>query len=469
MAKILISWIALNADFIKGTGKVDPNGTNSTVHECCYDYDYHLLLSDKTPNNDLPHEVLLNHLLRTYEHDIRVKHLNIQDVIDVREIKVKVEELLYEYKNDEIEIFISPGTPSMQVAWYLAHLGLKLKTKLFQIRQGKHTKSKQPEKVYVDFKKSSLTFSIMLTESVYNDSNDDNTIITKSFKPIYDIAERVAGTNNTSVLILGETGTGKEKLARYIHKNSHRANKTFIAINCASLGDQLLESRLFGYMKGAYTGAEKTTNGYFQRANGGTIFLDEIGDITPYMQQTLLRVLEEKKVYKIGSTEEEAIDVRIISATNKDLIKLCDKNEFRRDLFYRLSIVDLELPSLKEIGIKEKEEIFNFLLKKHQNTYNRKIPIISKEIKNIILSHMYTGNIREMQNLVCRLYSISENEVKEKDLPKVFANMQSNSMKLQDVVKNHIKNTYLVCNENASLTARMLDISLNTVKKNLAD
>jgi len=371
--------------------------------------------------------------------------LNIQNVTNVREIKVKVDELLLEHKKDEIEIFISPGTPSMQVAWYLAHLGLKLKTKLFQISEGRHTKSKLPEKVYVELKKSSLTSSIMLTESINKNSDDDEIIITKSLKPIYDIAEKVAGTNDTPVLILGETGTGKEKLARYIHDNSHRANKPFIAINCASLGNQLLESRLFGYMKGAYTGAETTTNGYFQHANGGTIFLDEIGDVTPYMQQTLLRVLEEKKVCKIGSTEEEAIDVRIISATNKDLFKLCDENKYRIDLFYRLSVVDIELPSLKETGMKEKEEIFNFLLKKHQKTYGRQIPVISKQIKNIILSHSFTGNIREMQNLVCRLYSISENEVKEKDLPKVFVNNQSNSLKLEDVVKNHIRNTYLIC------------------------
>ncbi len=468
MAKILISWMAKNNDFIKGKGEINPEGPNSLVHKHLYKYDYHILLSSKTASNDLAYEVLVNYLLKTYKHDIREEYMNIHDVIDVREIKVKIEKLLLNYRKDEIDIFISPGTPSMQVAWYLAHIGLGLKTKLFQTRPSEFTKNNKFEKLFLDIEKSSITSSFVLKEIISNDHDDKNILITNSLKPIYEIAEKVAGTNDTPVLILGETGTGKEKLARFIHEKSHRGKNPFIAINCAALGDQLLESRLFGYVKGAFTGAIKDTNGFFQNANAGTIFLDEIGDITPYMQQTLLRVLQEKKVAKIGSTKEENIDVRVIAATNKDLMELCNKNEFRRDLFYRLSVVDMKLPSLKEMGKKEKEEIFNFLLKKNKNNFNKAVPVFSRQIKDIILSHSFPGNIREMENLICRIYSICDNEVSEKLLPKSLSEHDNkHPLKLKDVIKKHINDMYLMCDKNASKTARVLGISLNTVKKNL--
>lgn len=468
MAKILISWVAKNMDFIKGEGKPDPSGPNSLVHKHLYEYDYHILLSDKTATNDLSYEVLVNYLLNTYKHDIREVYLNIKDVIDVKEIKAKIEKLLLEHRKDEIDIFISPGTPSMQVAWYLAHMGLGLNTRLFQTRPIKYSNNNTYEKLYVDIEKSSITSSFIIKESMLNDSKDKTVLVTDSLKPIYRVAEKVAATSDVPVLILGETGTGKEKLARFVHEKSHRAKEKFIAINCAALGDQLLESRLFGYVKGAFTGAVKETNGYFQNADGGTIFLDEIGDITPYMQQTLLRVLQEKVITKIGSTKEEAVDVRIIAATNRDLVKLCDENKFRRDLFYRLSVVDLKLPSLKEMGVKEIEELFHFLIKKCKDNFNRPSPVFSKQVKNIILSHSYPGNIRELENLICRIYSICDDEVNEKELPKTLAETdKKHSLKLRDVVSSHINDVYLMSNRNASKTAKVLGISLNTVKKNL--
>ena len=468
MARILISWVAKNMDFIKGEGKPDPNGPNSLVHKHLYKYDYHILLSDKTASNDLSYEVLVNYLLSAYKHDIREMYMNIKDVIDVKEIKAKIEKLLLDYRKDEIEIFISPGTPSMQVAWYLAHVGLGLKTKLFQTRPSKYSKNNIFEKLYVDIEKSSITSSFIIKESILNDNENKDILITNSLKPIYKIAEKVAATNNVPVLILGETGTGKEKLARFIHEKSHRVKEKFIAINCAALGDQLLESRLFGYVKGAFTGAIKETKGYFQNASGGTIFLDEIGDVTPYMQQTLLRVLQEKKITKVGSTEEENVDVRIIAATNKDLIKLCNENKFRRDLYYRLSVVDLTLPSLRDIGTKEIAEIFNFIIEKKTKEFNIPSPIFSKQLKNQLLLYPFPGNIRELENLIERLFALVEGNVTENSLPKNFSVLASEcSFKLRDIARDHINKVYLMCNKNTSKTAKVLNISINTVKKNL--
>ncbi len=470
MAKILISWMALVNDFLKDKKTPNPDGPTSEVHKYFFNYDYHILLSDKTKDNDIAYEIILNYLLRTYRtHKIHEIYLNIQDKINVREIKAKIEELLLNHRQDEIDIFISPGTPSMQVAWYLAHMGLGLKTKLFQTRESKFTKNNHPEKVYIDLKKSSMTSSFMITESINNNIEDTGDFLkTKSLEPIYEIAEKVAGTNDTPVLILGETGTGKEILAKFIHDNSHRAKKPFIAINCASFSDQLLESRLFGYAKGAYTDAKQTTNGYFQVANGGTIFLDEIGDTSAYFQQTLLRVLQEKKVTKVGASKEEEVDVRIITATNKDLMELCNKNEFRRDLYYRLSVVDFKLPSIKEMGFKEKEKILNWFIENRKKDFNKPLPEIPKHIKNIILSHSFPGNFRELNNIICRIYSICDNNVSEKELPRTLsAHGKEHSFKLKDAMSRHINNVYLMCDKNASKTARVLDIALNTVKKNL--
>ena len=468
MAKILISWMAVKYDFLEKSNKINPEGPTSLVHKYLYEYDYHIMLSDKKEKNDVAYEFLVNYLLNTYKHDIREVYMNLNDIIDVKEIKAKIEKLLLEHRKDNIEIFISPGTPSMQVAWYLVHMGLGLKTKLFQTRPNKYTKNNIPEKIYVDLEKSSITSSFIIKESISNDNDNENILITNSLSPIYRIAEKVAATDDVPVLILGETGTGKEKLARFIHKKSSRINGKFVAINCSALGDQLLESRLFGYVKGAFTGAIKDTEGYFQSASGGTIFLDEIGDITPYMQQTLLRVLQEKKITKIGSTEEESINVRVISATNKDLMILCNENKYRRDLYYRLSVVDMKLPSLKEMGLKEIEEIFNFLIKKHIKDFNKPVPIFSKQIKDIIFSHSFSGNIRELENLICRLFAIADTTITENDLPNSISDSSKGySFKLNNIIREHINKVYLMCDKNTSKTAKTLGISINTVKKNL--
>ena len=469
MARILISWIATNNDFLEGKGKPNPDGPTALVHKHFYDYDYHLLLSSKgSRDGDLQFDFLVNYLNRTYHHDVQEQYMNLNDVIDLKEIKAKVEKLLLEHRKDEIEIFISPGTPTMQVAWYFSHFELGLKTRVFQIRPGKFTKTKLPEKIYVNFERSTVTSSLIIKEELTNKPTDTKLKITKSVEPIYEMAEKVAAADNVTVLILGETGTGKEGLAKFIHESSPRSRGPFKAVNCSAMSDQLLESRLFGYKQGAFTGADKETKGFFQDANGGTIFLDEIGDISPYMQQVLLRVLQEKKITKIGATSEEVVDVRVIAATNKDLVKLCNESKFRWDLFYRLSVVELTLPALRERGRKEIEEIFEFILKRKKVDFNKPEPKFSKELKRKLFTYPFPGNIRELENLIERLYATVEGEVKEKNLPNSFNEcIEDHSLKLVDVEKAHIRRVYEMCEKNGQKTCQILGISYNTLKTKL--
>jgi two-component system response regulator HydG len=470
MARILISWVGTNNDFIDGEGKPNPDGPNALVHKYFYDYEYHLLLSAKmNKDKDTPLQFLVNYLNRTYQHDIREQYMNLNDVIDLKEIKAKVEKLLLGHRKDEIEIFVSPGTPTMQVAWYFTHLELGLKTRLFQTRPGKFTKTKLPEKVYLDFERSSVTSSLIIKEDLTNKPTKGKFLVTKSVKPVYDMARKVAAADNVSVLILGDTGTGKEGLARFIHENSPRADGPFIAVNCAAMGESLLESRLFGYAKGTHNVAFKDKQGLFEDANGGTIFLDEIGDISGYMQQSLLRVLQEKEVTRIGESKVRKVDVRVIAATNRNIFKMCKENIFRFDLYYRLSVVDLTLPSLRDRGPKEIEEIFEFILKEKKEDFNKPEPKFSKEIRKQLFNYPFPGNVRELENLIERFYATVEGEVTRKNFPKNFHDLESEfSMKLIDVEKQHIQKVYEMCNKNGQEACRILGISFNTLKAKIS-
>ncbi|MEK7585794.1 MAG: sigma-54 dependent transcriptional regulator [Patescibacteria group bacterium] len=471
MARILISWVATNNDFLEGKGKPNPDGPSCIVHKHFYDYDYHLLLSGKrNKDSDLSFEFLVNHLKREYQHEIREQFMNLNDVIDLKEIKAKVEKLLLEHRKDEIEIYISPGTSTMQVAWYFAHLELGLKTKLFQTRPGKFTKTKLPEKLYIDLERSNITSSLIIKEELVNKPTDGKLKITNSIKPVYKMAEKVAAADNVTVLILGETGTGKEGLARFIHENSPRSKGPFIPLNCAAMGESLLESRLFGYAKGAHNVAFKDKTGLFEDANGGTVFLDEIGDISPYMQQSLLRVLQEKEITRVGESKPKKVDVRVIAATNRNLLQMCKETLFRFDLYYRLSVVDLTLPPLRDRGIKEIEEIFEFILKKKKEEFNQPVPKFSKEIKKKLFSYSFPGNIRELENLIEKIYATVEGEVNDKSLPNVFYELENEySLKLIDVENNHIKKVLATCNNNLAQTSRVLGIARNTLDKRIKE
>jgi len=201
------------------------------------------------------------------------------------------------------------------------------------------------------------------------------------------------------VLILGESGSGKELVAQTIHKLSNRSNGPFVAVNCGALPDSLIESELFGYVKGAFTGATKTKKGRFELAHGGTLFLDEIGDISPLMQVKLLRAIQTYTIERLGDDKQIRVDIRIISATNKDLKEEIKKGNFREDLFYRLSVIPIEVPPLRErredIPLLVKHFIDNF-----SSEFNISKPSISREAMEILKSYNWPGNVRELQNVI---------------------------------------------------------------------
>ncbi len=241
-----------------------------------------------------------------------------------------------------------------------------------------------------------------------------------SIKKVFKLVSRVAKAN-ISVMILGETGTGKELVAGAIHYNSLRADGPFVRVNCAALPEQLLESELFGYEKGAFTGADKTRIGRFEHADSGTIFLDEVADMSLLTQAKVLRVLQEREFERLGSNQTRKTDVRIISATNKDLFQLMREGSFREDLFYRLNVVTLRIPSLREregdIGI-----LIQFFLKRASAEMKKDIRGIAPDALRILEDYHWPGNIRELENTIERAVLMADEEViTAEDLHMFFA------------------------------------------------
>jgi len=259
-------------------------------------------------------------------------------------------------------------------------------------------------------------------------------------KAIFDLIQTVA-PQNSRVLITGESGTGKELVARAIHENSSRSSAPFITINCGAFPETLLESELFGYTKGAFTGANENRRGLFQASHGGTLFMDEIGNMNLAMQVKLYRVLQEGKVRPLGSTEEIDVDVRVIAATNKDLEKAIAAGEFREDLFYRLSVIPMHVPALRD----RREDIpllARHFLESFRNSMSKKIDSISPQAMRRLESYDWPGNVRELENTIERAVALESGpEISVAVLPDRVAGSaaayssalgQQNGIQLQD-------------------------------------
>jgi len=235
-------------------------------------------------------------------------------------------------------------------------------------------------------------------------------------KEIMEIVAQVAPTSST-VLLTGESGTGKEVLAGAIHNASPRRGNPFVSINCGALPDELLESELFGHTRGSFTGAVATKKGFFEVADGGTIFLDEIGDTSQAMQIKLLRALQEKVIRRVGGTEEIAVDVRVITATNRDLDRLVREKRFREDLFYRINVIPLRLPPLRE----RKDDISHLayhFFDRYKREMGKKISSISDGAMSALTTYEWPGNIRELQNVIERAVALENSDtIKAESLP----------------------------------------------------
>jgi transcriptional regulator with PAS, ATPase and Fis domain len=239
------------------------------------------------------------------------------------------------------------------------------------------------------------------------------------FNRVLSMAQRVAIVDST-VLLLGESGSGKEVVARFIHKNSKRSNGPFIKINCGALPESLIESELFGYDTGAFTGAKKAgKQGLFEMAHGGTIFLDEIGELPLTQQVKLLQVIQEKQITRIGSTQHRDVDIRLLAATNRELIAMVKEGNFRADLFYRLNVVPILIPPLRERH-NDIIPLMYFFLERFNQRYNKECRV-PKEVKEVFLEYSWPGNVRELENIMERLVVISSKSViSREDLPPIF-------------------------------------------------
>jgi two-component system, NtrC family, response regulator PilR len=235
-------------------------------------------------------------------------------------------------------------------------------------------------------------------------------------RTIFELVERVAGTSST-IMISGESGTGKELIARAVHYNSPRRDRPFVSINCGALPDELLESELFGHMRGSFTGATANKQGLFEAADGGTIFLDEIGETTPAMQIKLLRVLQERRIRRVGGTQEREVDVRVITATNQDLERMVREKAFREDLFYRVNVIAIRMPPLREKP-EDIPALAEHFLEKYRALVGKPILGISKAAMECLEQYAWPGNVRQLENVVERAVALeSTDHVEPESLP----------------------------------------------------
>lgn len=287
---------------------------------------------------------------------------------------------------------------------------------------------------------------------------------------IRDLIEKVADTP-TTVLITGESGTGKELIAKKIHFKSKRNNGPFVAINCAAIPDNLMESELFGYEKGAFTGATQSKPGKFELASGGTFFLDEIGELSLSLQAKLLRFLQEKTFERIGGQRQIQSDVRIIAATNRNLLKEIEEKRFREDLYYRLSVFPIHIPSLRE-RIDGLEVIVDYLVVKIARQLGKNINSVDSEVYKVFKKYDWPGNIRELKNVIERAVILSDGKITLNELPdniKYSLNRleEQENNNLENIEKKAIIEMLKQCNGNRRLTAKRLGISRRTLQYKL--
>lgn len=292
-------------------------------------------------------------------------------------------------------------------------------------------------------------------------------------KPMQKVFKNIlkASKIKTTILLNGETGTGKELVARAIHYNSKESKAPFITVNCGGIPESLLESELFGYMKGSFTGANETRGGFFQAADGGSIFLDEIHNTSMAMQAKLLRVLQEKEIHMIGSNHAQKIDIRVIAAANVDLLQLIEKKLFREDLYYRLNIIPIQIPNLKE-----RAEDINLLIQYFTHKYSKenglKPPKYSDSILKIFNTYDWPGNVRELENIIHRLVVLNEGQkIGIPDLPPMMRysiqNQSQLTKSLQEIENDHINLILSYTGGNKTKAAKILQIDRKTLREKL--
>lgn len=470
MKKIVVSWIAWRHDFTDDRS-INQAGPNSDMHRYYFDNRHHrrhLLLSTAV-SSDTRSEHFASWLRREFpDHAIELHYLGINDPVDIKEVHDKTLAFMLPLKSEELDVFFSPGTSIMQVTWYMLHTSGDFRMRIIQGRKPEYVKEGMDRFWETHFTPTPVPQRLLISSDASNKVSPDY-FIGDSLKPIYAKAKMVAAADRVPVLITGASGTGKEHLAATIHAQSARAKQNYFTLNCSALRDELLESRLFGYTKGAFSGAMKDTHGIMKSCDGGTLFLDEIGDISPYMQQALLRVLQSGEFLPVGSTKTEKVNVRIIAATHRDIEELCNKGSFRWDLYYRLAVTTLHLPTLHERGNSEKEATFRHLLATRARLFNRDQPMLPDPLMQTLAEFHYPGNVRQMLNLVDHLLVYSSQQVTQADLPPWLTPKPTlcEAVSLDDHIRLIVAKRFTANGSNLAATARELDITVNTVKKYL--
>ncbi len=298
----------------------------------------------------------------------------------------------------------------------------------------------------------------------------------KMMREVYNLIEKIAGTDST-VLILGESGTGKELAARSIHSLSRRRDQTYVSINCAALPESLLESELFGHVRGSFTGAISDKKGVFEASQNGTLFLDEVAEMSLLTQVKLFRALQERKIRRVGGNEEIAVDVRIIAATNQDLKKRIDEGKFREELFYRLNVISFEMPPLRK-KIEDIPILTTQFLQKYCQLMNKKMKRITPDVIGLFESYPWPGNVRELENVIERIVAIEDREtITASCLPVEIVSPRRQAAEsfglkpnfnlethIADITKKYIQEARRVSGGNLKKTASILGLSYRSLR-----
>lgn len=314
----------------------------------------------------------------------------------------------------------------------------------------------------------------VMTDQLASESTFHNLVgEAQSMTKLFDMVRKLA-TVKTSVLIVGESGTGKELFARAVHYNGITRDKPFVAVNCGAIPDSLIESELFGYRRGAFTGAIRDKKGYFEAANQGTLFLDEISTLPLNVQSSLLRALEQRVVVPVGDTQPRPVDVRIVAASNQDLKQMVENKEFREDLLYRLDVVKLELPPLRQ----RKEDIpalVHHFLEKYTKQMNKRVLGLTNDAMRAMLAHEWRGNIRELENVIERAVIFAEDRhIETEDLPFAIPGLvHDDSESLKEAMRQFERHHIIYClkrhNYDKAETAKHLDIGVSSLYRKLDD
>jgi len=505
MAKILLSWLATFNDFVDSSLEVKTDGPHYGLYETYFkqthkdfDFEHHILFHSESPHattrvaqkalamartlkNDFREvNTVVTHHEEYKSHkekmgvvaDIEIVCAGLKDIIDLEEIYNLLRKFLQHprFQGHELYFLCGTGTAAMQTAFILAHQNIdNFESSLVFLepqRQGVQFEGtvKVVQNDILKVSDPSAAYFIKQGSTKKNTQKPTDTLLKGTeTKKVFDNAAAIASSHQeVDFLILGETGVGKEVLARHIHDYSGVKGE-FTPVNCAAITETLLQSELFGHIQGAFTDATRDRTGYFEKAKNGTVFLDEIGDISPKMQVALLRVLQERKITKVGSSEEIPVKVNVIAATNRDLEEMVEQGTFREDLYYRLAVVPLEVPPLRERSQKELEKLIAYFIDQYPRA--KRISFHKKALQKIS-QYEFSGNIRELKHLIEQLVLTATNpEIKLQELPpKIRYGKYKVKYLGEYVLAKHIYDVHQACQRNNTQTAKKVGKSVNGMK-----